>query len=574
MPSVLTQPVSRAIRSLITTKFIVSLSEGVGQMNVRHMVRVGFALIASAVLTVSGGFVFDNAVQGQPNLSATASETGDINPDVQALAAAMSISRHAGKLVALSGPTTVVMTPESLTKTAETVAEHKTILATQLQVLAETGYDERTAAIAQLVDTLESNVELIQQGRSALLSELIKGIGNRQLVSLMSATEVVPASITGLDDAFYRLVTGGEDQGSVDADGLSTDDFLLYAHLINLVTSLDLATPTLLGASTQDNPALAGQLHEFFDGRAASAARDIEYLSSYGGPEYENVLQLIQRMFGLGQGENNLWDGLYRRLSLITRERLLVANVANIQQHLLEEIDSLAAEVQGIPQPTTTPKFAGGVPGVTDNEIKFGQSAVLTGPSKALGEGMQLGILTAFHEANEAGGVNGRQLTLRTINDYYETFFAFSATSRLIRQHRVFGMIGSVGTPTTRAALPSVEIGNVPFVGAFTGAQLIRLDHQTNVLNVRASYHNETDAMVDFLEEAGKTKVAVLYQNDSFGLDGLEGVGKALEERDAMSLVASWYYIRNTTAVKSAAYRIARCQTGRSHHHRFIRPHR
>ena len=97
-------------------------------------------------------------------------------------------------------------------------------------------------------------------------------------------------------------------------------------------------------------------------------------------------------------------------------------------------------------------------------------------------------------------------------------------------------------------------------MGAFTGAQLIRRDNQSNVLNLRASYHDETETMVDYLEENGKTRVAVLYQNDSYGHDGLEGVKKALEKRDGMELVASWYYTRNTSAVKSAAYRIANAE--------------
>ncbi|MDE0671213.1 MAG: ABC transporter substrate-binding protein [Caldilineaceae bacterium] len=526
-------------------------------MKVKRIARPIIVVIATAILTIGSGLAFEGTAQGQPNSSAPANSQGDTNPDVKALVAAMSISRHAGKLVALSGPTNTTMTPESLNNAAGAIAERKAALGVQLEILAETDYEERTSAITRIVNDLEANAELIQQGRSSLLSILRKGIGNRQYVSLTTATDVVPAAETKLDDEFYRLVTGGQDGGSAELDSVPLKDLLRYVHLRNLATSLDLATPTLLGASTQDNPALAGQLHELFDGRASSAARDIDFLLEYGDPELDDVIQGIQGMFDLGKGDDNLWDGLYHRLGLLTTERILVAKVANLQQQLLDEIDNLAAEVQGLPQPSTMPMVRAEVPGVTDSEIKFGQSAVLTGPAQALGQGMQLGILAAFHQANQAGGIHGRELTLKTSNDHYETFFAFAGTSRLIGVDRVFGMIGSVGTPTTRAALPSVEIGNVPFIGAFTGAQLLRHDDQTNVLNVRASYHDETETMVDFLEKQGKTRVAVLYQNDSFGLDGLEGVQKALHGRDGMRLVGSWYYIRNTTAVKAAAYRIA-----------------
>ena len=479
---------------------------------------------------------------------------GDADKDLQALAAAIRISRLAGQLVAFSGPTTTAMTPDTLVQSGAAIAAHKANLAAQLEALAGTGYDARAAEIERLVNSLGSNADLIQKGRGQLLAELLLGIRNRQSVTINSTIKIIPAAETGLDDEFYDLLTGASNAGSPD---ISIQDLLRYSHLKNLATTLDLATPTLLGASTQDNPALAGQIHEFFDGRAAAAARDIEFLKELDDPRLGDVIQLIEEMFARGQGDDNLWDGLYRRLGLITRERVLVANVANIQQQLLGEINRLVADVQGDPQPSSTPLVKAGDPGITDKEIKFGQSAVLTGPTAALGEGMRLGVQAAFHEVNQAGGIHGRKLTLKTINDHYEPYFAFSATSKLVNRDGVFGMIGAVGTPTTRAALPSVEAGHVPFVGAFTGAQLIRRDDQTYVLNVRASYHDEARAMVDSLEEMGKTRVAVLYQNDSFGHDGLIGVEKALQGRDDMELVASWYYIRNTSAVKSAAYRIA-----------------
>ena len=412
-------------------------------------------------------------------------------------------------MVALSGPTTPAMTPDSITQSATAIAEHNTDMEAQLAILAKTARPERTDEITRLVRELESNAEIIQQGRRPLWGLLVAGLANRRSVTVDSAIEIVPVAETRLDDEFYELVS--------DSDHHSTDELLRYTHLKNLATTLELATPTLFGASTQDNPALAGQLHELFDGRAAAAAQDIGYLREIGDPELEEMLQLTQEMFDRGQGDDNLFDGLYHRLGLITQERVLVAKVANIQQRLLHEISGLVADIHGTPHPPTMSGAEAGVPGVTDSEIKFGQSAVLTGPTGALGKGMQLGVMAAFHEVNQAGGINGRQLTLKTLDDHYEPFFAFSFTNQLINRDRVFGLIGSVGTPTTRAALPTVEAGEVPFVGAFTGTQLIRRDNQSNVLNLRASYHDETETMIDYLEENGKTRVAVLYQNDSFG---------------------------------------------------------
>ncbi len=480
---------------------------------------------------------------------------GDANRDAQALAAAIHISRLAGQLVALSGPTTPAMTPDNRVQSAAAIASHKADLAAQLEILDGTGYDERTSAIRGLVNELESNVDVIQQGRGPLWPFLVAGQRNRLDVTRESTLDIVPIAENRLDDEFYRLV---DDSGDISTEGL-----LRYSHLKNLAATLELATTMLSAASTQDSAAVAGQLPEVFDGRATVADHDIEYLRALMDPELEEVLQLIEGMFDRGRGDDNLFDSLHDRIILIARERALVAKTADIQQQLLDEIDGLAAEVQGDPQPSTMPEAAVvgvGETGVTDGEIKFGQSAVLTGPNAALGQGMRLGIRAAFNEVNQAGGVNGRELTLETLDDHYETFFAFSMTNRLITQQGVFGLIGAVGTPTARAALLSVETNQVPFVGAFTGAQLIRRDDQTYVLNVRASYHDETEEMVRHLEEIGKTRVAVLYQNDSFGHDGLEGVEKALDKRDGMELVGSWYYVRNTSAVKAAAYRIANAE--------------
>ena len=484
---------------------------------------------------------------------------GDANPDVQALAAALSISRHASELVALSGPTRFGMTPSSLSKSAAAVADQKAALAAQLEMMVETGHGERANRITRLVNDLVSNAELIEQGRSPLLRALVEGTMTRQQLTRITTTKLTPAAETSVDDQFYQLITNVPEVGSADSGDFSEDDILRYTHARNLLGNLRPLTLNLLVVNTSGNPLLIEQFREDYETTSATIERDIEYLSENGGPEFEELIQLSRQVLAFGTGDNNVFKGMEHRLSLTADENALIANGAKILKQLLVEIDGLAADVRGYPQPSTMPGAAAGETGITDGTIKFGQSAALEGPSAALGLGMQLGIQAAFHEANQAGGINGRRLTLTTLNDDYEPFFAVANTQLLIQRDRVFGLIGAVGTPTTRAALPLAEAGDVPFVGAFTGAQLLRRDDQTNVLNVRASYHDETEAMVDYLEDMGKTKVAVLYQNDSYGQDGLAGVEKALAKR-GMEPVASWYYPRNTSAVKGAAYRIAKAE--------------
>lgn len=196
-------------------------------------------------------------------------------------------------------------------------------------------------------------------------------------------------------------------------------------------------------------------------------------------------------------------------------------------------------------------------PGVFDDRVVFGQSAAFSGPAQALGHAMRLGIEAAFHQQNQEGGVHGRQLELVSRDDRYEPNFAYVNTLELIRQEQVFALIGEVGTPTSRSAARLVDTEAVPFLAPFTGAGFLRSQDLDTVVNLRASYAQETEFMVKHLtEDLGVTRVAVMYQNDSYGQSGLSGVREALEKR-GLKTVATWYYERNTSAVKAAVYHIA-----------------
>jgi len=190
--------------------------------------------------------------------------------------------------------------------------------------------------------------------------------------------------------------------------------------------------------------------------------------------------------------------------------------------------------------------------GVFPDKIVFGQVAALEGPAQALSQGMREGILAAFGEVNRAGGINGRKLELKSLDDGYEPEKTIEPTKKLINEEKVFALVGAVGTPTSKAAQPIAAEAKVPFIGPFTGAEFLRNPYNRYVVNVRGSYYQETEAWVEHLtKDLGVSKIAILYQDDAFGLAGLEGVKIALAKRN-MSLVASGSFKRNTTAVKSA----------------------
>lgn len=199
-------------------------------------------------------------------------------------------------------------------------------------------------------------------------------------------------------------------------------------------------------------------------------------------------------------------------------------------------------------------------PGVSDDRIILGQSAAFGGPAAALGTGMHQGLMAAFKEVNEAGGVHGRQLEIRQMDDGYEPDRSIANTRQLIEQDNVFALIGAVGTPTSKATQPIATEAGVPFIGPFTGAGFLRDPNNSNVINVRATYDQETETWIKHLtEDLGIKKIAILYQDDGFGRVGLAGVKKAMEAR-GMSLVAEGTYKRNTVAVKSALLEIRKAE--------------
>ncbi len=202
------------------------------------------------------------------------------------------------------------------------------------------------------------------------------------------------------------------------------------------------------------------------------------------------------------------------------------------------------------------------VPGVSPQRIHFGQSAAFTGPARALGEEMRLGIEAAFRAVNVRGGVYGRRLELTSLDDAYEPEAAILNTRRLIEHSKVFALIGAVGTPTSRSATPVAAKAGVPYIAPFTGAAFLRDSKWKNIINLRASYFQETEEMVNrLIKDLGVKKIAVLYQDDSFGLAGYRGVRRALERRNLKPVVTG-VYPRNTTAVKTALLDIRRADPG------------
>jgi ABC-type branched-subunit amino acid transport system substrate-binding protein len=189
--------------------------------------------------------------------------------------------------------------------------------------------------------------------------------------------------------------------------------------------------------------------------------------------------------------------------------------------------------------------------GVTASRILLGQAAVFSGPAAQLGIQMRNGIKTYLDYVNERGGVHGRKIELVTEDDRYEPSVAPAASKKLIEEHKVFALLGYVGTPTGMAHLPVITQAKVPLVGMFTGAEALRAPLNRYIFHVRASYYDETEKIVEQVVSTGGKKIAVFYQNDAYGEAGRKGTEIALTKR-SMKIHANGTVERNTLKVEDA----------------------
>ncbi len=191
-------------------------------------------------------------------------------------------------------------------------------------------------------------------------------------------------------------------------------------------------------------------------------------------------------------------------------------------------------------------------------KILLGMSTALTGPAQDLGRDMRSGVEAALSEVNRQGGIQGKTLELIALDDGYEPARAVPNMRKLIDLHEVVAIIGNVGTPTAVASMPIAIESETPFYGAFTGAGVLRKNPPDRyVINFRASYAEETAAMVDgLIQHLGlkPDEIAFFTQRDAYGDAGFSGGVQALHRHGLTNdlEIAHVRYERNTVAVEKA----------------------
>ncbi|MEN3372580.1 ABC transporter substrate-binding protein [Dechloromonas sp. ZS-1] len=201
--------------------------------------------------------------------------------------------------------------------------------------------------------------------------------------------------------------------------------------------------------------------------------------------------------------------------------------------------------------------------GITDTSITIGMSAPLSGPNGAYGIDMRQTISAYFEQVNKNGGVHGRKLDLVALDDGYETERTVANTRTLINDKRAFALLAYYGSsPTTEAMNTVFGPAKVPLIGTISGADTLREPVSANansryMFNVRASYADETEAIVNQLVSLGLKSIAVFYQNDGFGKSGLDGVTNALKKHN-LAPSATGTVERNAIDVSKAVTSISK----------------
>ena len=162
--------------------------------------------------------------------------------------------------------------------------------------------------------------------------------------------------------------------------------------------------------------------------------------------------------------------------------------------------------------------------------VRIGQSIALTGPLSDLGLAMHAGAQAAFADINARGGVNGRPIELTTLDDGYDVARAVANVDKLLAQPDCLALFNCMGTAMVAAVLPKVLQTGMPLFAPFTGAQLARVKGARNLFNIRASYADEAQKVVQHLHTLGIQRIAVAYQANTFGREVLASVQQAMAQ--------------------------------------------
>ncbi len=188
--------------------------------------------------------------------------------------------------------------------------------------------------------------------------------------------------------------------------------------------------------------------------------------------------------------------------------------------------------------------------------IRLCQSLALSGPLGDLGQALHQGAKVCFDAVNAKGGVFGRQIALQTLDDGYDVARAVANVDGFLADKDTFALFNCMGTPMIEAMLPKVLASGMPLFAPFTGALLARVPAR-QVFNIRASYPEEAEQLVQHLATIGIRRIGVAYQNNAFGKEVFDGARLAMDKHGVAGGVAVTVESSGADAAAAAAQLVA-----------------
>ncbi|HEY0846135.1 MAG TPA: ABC transporter substrate-binding protein [Noviherbaspirillum sp.] len=197
--------------------------------------------------------------------------------------------------------------------------------------------------------------------------------------------------------------------------------------------------------------------------------------------------------------------------------------------------------------------------GVTESTILIGQTVGVTGTVAGPVKEMNEGASAYLTEVNKRGGVHGRKIEMRVLDDKFDPALTLAHAETLIRKDRVFALFQGRGTPHTQGILPLLQQYNVPLLAPSTGAAVFHQPVNKLLFNIRAKYQDEVAKAVEHFTTIGITSIGILHVDDAFGADGLEGFTKAMAARK-LTPVAVTKFARVNPDVAATATEVIKTQ--------------
>jgi len=401
---------------------------------------------------------------------------------------------------------------------------------------------KRRRQLAELASMFDKSVgqmtrDLVQNGEDGYQATqaVADAVGH-----VSEAAEVIGASITDVVAKADASVTSVKQAYDAAEDAISVVEVMKeearkVVDLVKMIESIAFQT-NILSLNASVEAARAGQYGRGF----AVVADEVKALSNSTTDAASKVRTIVMNM---NEAVEAISDRAHSILEVNEDVTGKISEMSGAVNHQLEATDRIGEasgealsqieqfengirSIQGGAKElyNETLRFVENVsaePGVNAKSVVFGQTAPFSGAAQSLGNGIRSGIELAFKEIEHQGGIRGRMPVLEAIDDAYNPEVALKNVRNLVRGGKVFGLVGAVGTPTSKLSERIARGGGVPFIGPVTGAGLFRGKDRTHVVNVRASYSQEASALVNLAAHRGKLgKVGYFFQADAYGLAG------------------------------------------------------